>query len=169
MIPDYVSRLDAALPAAIEREKQRFLRSMPPSRPAPPILRIESIPKSLRVERRWVIWHYVWSESKGKWDKPPYIATAPSQNASSTDPGTWRSFNDAVASYEDGKCDGIGFVLGDGWVGFDADTEAPEYVLLLSTYTERSPSGRGIHCILRGTKPGPKCRVGPYEIGRAHV
>ena len=60
-------------------------------------------------------------------------------------------------------CDGVffGFVLGDGWVGFDADhIDAPEFVALLASYAERSPSGTGVHVIMRGKKPGERCRVG---------
>jgi putative DNA primase/helicase len=138
-------------------------------KPTPLPIRARSIPDVLKAEHRWVIWQYVWKDGttgrSAKWDKPPFIATAPGSPADSTDPKTWRSFADAVGAYEDGKCDGIGFVLGDGWVGFDADgTDAPEFVEMLNTYTERSPSGSGVHAIARGTKPGTRCRTGNYEL-----
>ena len=139
-------------------------------RPTPLPVLVKNIPHSMRVERRWVVWHYVWKEDQQKWDKPPYIATAPDQHADSTDPATWRSCEEALASYQAGKCDGIGFVLGDGWTGFDSDgSAAPEYVAILNTYTEESPSGDGgVHCLCRGVKPGPRCTVGKrptkYEL-----
>jgi putative DNA primase/helicase len=139
------------------------------SRPTPLPIHAEAIPESLRAEHRWVVWNYVWippaNGKPGRWTKPPYVATAQEQSADSTDPRTWRSFGEALGAYKDGKSDGIGFVLGDGWVGFDGDhTDAPEFVDLLDTYTERSPSGEGVHCICRGTKPGPKCRTGDHEL-----
>jgi hypothetical protein len=37
-------------------------------------------------------------------------------------------------------------------------------VQLLNSYSERSVGGKGVHVIFRGTKPGTKCRVGPYEL-----
>ncbi len=141
---------------------------MPLARPTPLPVRIDDIPESLRTERRWVVWSYTWREENGKpgtWTKPPYVATATEQKADSTDPTTWRPFADALAAYEDGKCDGIGFVLGDGWIGFDADgIDASDHLALLKTYSERSPSGAGVHAIARGTKPGARSRTGPYEL-----
>ena len=138
------------------------------TRPVPLPLRVDDIPESLRAERRWVVWNYTWREENGKpgkWTKPLYVATAPAQPADSTDPATWRSFTDAFDAYYDGKCDGIGFVLGDGYVGFDADdTEAPDCISLLNTYAERSPGGSGVHAIAKGAKPGTRSRTGPYEL-----
>jgi putative DNA primase/helicase len=139
-------------------------------RPTPLPVRVEGIPAALRAERRWVVWKYEWREAKdakpGQWTKTPYVATDTERKADSTDPTTWRPFADALAAYEDGKCDGIGFVLGDGWVGFDSDHGgASEHVELLNTYTEYSPSGAGgVHALCRGTKPGPKCRVANLEL-----
>jgi primase-polymerase (primpol)-like protein len=84
-------------------------------RPVPLTVQPAGIPLILQQERRWVVWHYVWDEGRSKWTKPLYIATAPEIKASSTDKTQWRSFSEALTTYEDGKCDGIGFVLGDGW------------------------------------------------------
>ena len=140
------------------------------TRPTPLPVIVDGIPDALKREDRWVAWKYEWREpangKSGQWTKPPYVATATERDASSTDPRTWRSFADALCAYEDGKCDGIGFVLGDGWTGFDSDhQDAPEYVRLLNTYTEYSPSGDGgVHALCRGAKPGPKCRTGDYEL-----
>jgi hypothetical protein len=139
-------------------------------RPIPLRVCIDGIPEAIRAEARWVVWSYVLRE--GKWTKPLYVATAQAQLADSTDPTTWRPFDDALGAYEDGKCDGIGFVLGDGWVGFDSDhKDAPEYRHILNSYSEYSPSGDGgIHTLCRGKKPGTKCRVGRefelYDSGR---
>ena len=138
-------------------------------RPIPLPVLFESIPELLRAACRWVVWDYEWRQSKngkpGTWAKPPFIATALDRGADPTDPTTWRSFSEARAAYEDRTCDGIGFVLGDGWVGFDSDgNDASDHVGLLNSYTERSPSGLGVHSIMLGTKPGTRCRTGPYEL-----
>lgn len=135
-------------------------------RPTPLSVIPENIPEAMRQERRWVTWTYVWKEGKGdkpgKWDKPPFIVNS-ATGANTSDPQTWRTFDEAIAAYANGKADGIGFVLGDGWVGFDSDDGA-SYADILDTYTERSPSGRGVHAIAKGVKPGAKCRTGPYEL-----
>lgn len=132
-------------------------------RPTPLPVRVAGIPDVLKAERRWVVWKYEWRDTA--WTKTPYIATSSQSKADSTDPATWCSFADALAAYEDGKCDGIGFVLGDGWVGFDQDDDDNlQYPRMLQSYTERSPSGIGLHTIAKGLKPGAKCRTGPYEL-----
>jgi len=133
------------------------------TRPIALPVNVDGIPESMCVENRWVVWNYVVRD--GRWTKVPYIATAPTLPANSTEPSTWCAFADALAAYEDGKSDGIGFVLGDGWIGFDADgTNASEEIRLLNTYAERSVGGSGIHAICHGVKPGLKCRVGPFEL-----
>ena len=136
------------------------------TRPVPLQIIPENIPSALRLERRWVTWHYVWKDGKGdrpgKWDKPPFIAGT-NAGADSTDPATWRTFDEAMADVATNAADGVGFVLGDGWVGFDSD-DGPGQADILDTYTEQSPSGRGVHAIAKGVKPGAKCRTGPYEL-----
>ena len=117
----------------------------------------------MKQERRWVVWKLALRQ--GKLTKVPYRAAAPTMEAKSTDPSTWGNFEDAVAAYRQGKADGIGFVLGDGWVGFDQDgTLDLDHLRTLNTYAERSPSGRGAHAIARGTKPGTRCRTGHFEL-----
>ena len=85
-----------------------------------------------------------------------------SRRASSTDPSTWRSFEVALVAYLKGEADGIGFVLGEGYVGTDLDHcvdpvtggiegWAQEILDLLKLYSEFSPSETGIHTIVRDT------------------
>lgn len=132
-------------------------------RPKPLPIRPDGIPQSMRDACRWMIWNY--EERGDKWTKVPYVATASAQAASSTDPSTFRTFAEALGAYEDGKCDGLGFALGDGWAGYDCDGgDAPEHVKLLDTYTKRSVGGNGVHAIAKGVKPGTKSRVGCHEL-----
>jgi hypothetical protein len=76
--------------------------------------------------------------------------------------------------------DGIGFEFSplDPFVGVDLDgcvidgqvqPWAQTIIDSFMSYTEFSPSGTGVHIIVRGEKPGPRCRKGTiemYEEGR---
>lgn len=143
--------------------------SAAPPKPVPLTVNPDGIPTALKSERRWVVWNYEWREGKegkaGAWTKPPYSAVT-HRKVDVRNPSNWRSFDDALAAYEDGKCDGIGFALGDGWAGFDADhTDAVTIVRRLNSYTEESPSGEGVHVIMRGAKPSDdRCRTKEFEL-----
>jgi putative DNA primase/helicase len=128
-----------------------------------PILAVQpdSIPAELKAEHRWVLWDL--EKRDDKCTKVPYQASRPSQKADATNPETWGDFETALSAYEDGKVDGIGFVLGDGFFGFDADScrdpetgviasEVAVLIALLNTYTEVSPRGAGVKAI----RPGPE-------------
>lgn len=137
---------------------------------------LPAVPAELREEDRWLVWRY--ERRDGKRTKVPYASTGGS--ASSTDPGTWSSFDAAVAARETARADGIGFVLGDGWMGVDLDgvldetgaivenfplDEVGPWIGVLDSYTERSPSGRGLHVLGRGEIPaGFGNRRGPVEV-----
>lgn len=83
--------------------------------------------------------------------------------ASSTNPATWAPLAAAVEAYKQGGFDGIGFALGDGYAGVDLDgcrTKTGEIapwargiIERIASYCEASPSGHGIHIIIRGTLP----------------
>jgi hypothetical protein len=84
--------------------------------------------------------------------------------ASSTNPATWSSFEEAVFAVESGFYDYIGFVFNDnGIVGIDIDDGFDEDGILsdlahdiiskCQSYTERSKSGRGYHIFVRGDIP----------------
>ena len=68
----------------------------------------------LTRERRWVIWRWEERTSKSgvvKWTKPPYQARHPDRLAKSNNPATWGSYEDAIAAFIAGRCNGIGFML----------------------------------------------------------
>ena len=81
----------------------------------------KNIPAELRSLPHWVMWKTETREA-GKPTKVPYDAKA-DRRASSTNPDTWCSFEDACAAYEKGGFDGVGFVLtkNDPFVGIDLD------------------------------------------------
>ena len=96
----------------------------------------------------------------GKPTKVPYQVRAPRSKASSTDPSTWASFEDAVDAYSTLSVDGIGVVLTAGLTCIDLDrvinasgrldTRAETIVERCDSWTEVSPSGTGLHVFVRG-------------------
>lgn len=119
---------------------------------------VENIPLELRQHAQWVCWRY--EDHGGKPTKVPYCVRTGSK-ASSTNPETWCTFDEAVAAK---GFDGIGFVFtpNDPFCGVDLDEcitkfgitpEARAVLASLATYAEISPSGTGVKLILRGTKP----------------
>ena len=155
----------------LENEKPRPLAAR--SRPKRPLLRAENIPRELQELPRWVCWSYNWSQRKKKWDKPP--CQLDGAFASCTDTMTWCSFDDAVRAIGmTNRFDGIGLALvGDGLTAIDLDsriaddrsdvvrdgdltgveTWARAIIIELNSYTELSPSARGIRIFVRATIP----------------
>lgn len=139
-----------------------------PSRELPIKFSPNSIPSEIRDRQQWICWRWEWIEKSGKWDKPPFNPHNPKFRASTTDPTTWSSIRHALAVFQvNPDIDGIGYVLseGDGLTGVDfdgcisedgmLDSWVKEWIDLLNGYVEVSPSGTGIHCLVRATLPGP--------------
>jgi len=138
---------------------------------------LENIPTVMKPYRHWVCWRL--EERDDKLTKIPYDPLT-ARHASSTDSRTWRSFDEAVAALEVGEYDGIGFVFssGDPFTGIDLDKcrnpetgelepWAAEIVAKSGSYAEASPSGTGVHIIVRGKAPNKKRgRVEAYSSER---
>jgi len=115
-----------------------------------------NIPRELREYRNWVCWKYVTKPNSTKPTKVPYQLNG--IPASTTSPDTWCSFDDAVKASP--NFDGIGFVFTNTpYTGIDCDqtsnpaaiTEQIAIIEMFDTYTERSPSGQGVHAIVKGS------------------
>ena len=127
----------------------------------------ENIPQSLKDEYSWVAWEAVRIPGKDKYSKIP-VNPLTGGRASSTNPAHWGTFEQAMARYEQGtsrgECSGVGLILTgqnldvgdlDRQLGRDegdvvalataAVTRA--YGAPADTYTELSPSGRGIRVV----------------------
>ena len=115
----------------------------------------DNIPEELRRLKQWVC--------ANDGSKVPMQAGVPFP-ASSTNPNTWSTFEDAVFAVENGYYDYIGFVFNDnGIVGIDIDDGFDEDGILsdlahdiiskCQSYTERSKSGRGYHIFVMGDIP----------------
>jgi putative DNA primase/helicase len=133
-----------------------------------------AIPTELKAKPRWLVWKGQLTE-KGKLTKVPYQATDPTQKASSTDPTTWTDFDTAQEAVIAREADGAGYALGDGTVGADLDKcidpvtgtlepWAQEIIQALASYTEYSPSGRGVHILAKGSLPPHGRKKGPVEM-----
>jgi hypothetical protein len=126
--------------------------------------------RELIALRRWVVWQY--EVRAGKPTKVPYCPTT-RQRASSTDPTTWSAYDEAAAVAS--AYAGLGCVIVTPYTGLDLDKcRDPETGALapwaramvdrLRSYTETSPSGRGVHVWMKGNLPPGRRRRGPVEM-----
>jgi putative DNA primase/helicase len=133
-------------------------------------VRERGIPDALKVRPQWVNWRY--ALDREKWTKHPYNPRS-GKKASSTDLLTWSAFDHIYDAYKAGDYDGIGFVLcsGDPLTGIDLDgcrdpesgemaAWAEEIVRCFGSYTELSPSGTGVHILVKGKAPASLKRPG---------
>jgi len=115
----------------------------------------------LRDEKVWVCWR--WLQNGKKWTKPPYRADDPEQHASTSNPDTWGSYEQAIEQVRLGKADGIGFTLkGRNIGGIDLDhcrdpingqidSWADDYInRCTGAYVESTVSGKGLRILGTG-------------------
>lgn len=123
----------------------------------------------------------MWKSVKrnGKYTKLPINAET-GELAKSNDPSTWVSYERANKELSATDADGLGFFFEPPYIGIDVDdipSELERYkngdieknivfelYELLKTYAEISPSGEGIHLILKGEIPGSHRRRGNVEM-----
>src|SRR5215212_843929 len=127
----------------------------------------------IRDIRQWRVWRS--EESNGKQTKIPFSPIT-EQRASSRTPETWTGYEEAVRACKEEGYGGIGFVFTseDDLCGVDLDgcldsetgevqPWAQEIIEELDSYTEVSPSGTGIHVLIRGKLPEGRNRKGRFE------
>lgn len=126
-----------------------------------------NIPQEMKTRRQWVLWRK--EIRNGKPTKAPYQVN--DRRADHSKPETWNSYESVVAAYQRGSWDGIGYVFSkdDPYMGNDFDhcinletgeikEPARTYIHQLNTYSEKSPSGGGVHTICRAQLPDGKGR-----------
>src|SRR5215218_5101481 len=140
------------------------------------------VPEALRGRRRWMGTRFKPRKGQpGKLDKPPYrvVEGQPIIKADKTNPANWSTYRDALAAYERGAVDAIGYVVTDGDPEYVVDQDdvvdpltgeidgtASEIVHTLDSYTEVSCSGRGVHTVAQGKKPDfAKCKTNALGFG----
>lgn len=139
--------------------------------------RIKELLPDLTALSQWVAYHLGNPDTKGKRTKIPKCvdSTGTLKNASTTNPDNWMTFGQAAACAQKYGLAGVGFVFtkDDPFVGVDIDhcvdengnlvDEAAALVQELSSYTEITPSGAGLHIICRGNIPGG-LKYGKFEF-----
>lgn len=137
------------------------------------------VPAELRALPQWVGWKLV--EDGPKPRKVP-VSPATGALASSTDRRTWGTFDAALAGAATGRWSGVGFVFtkDDPYCGIDLDDvidpatgeidpDAAATIDRFASYAELSPSGTGVHLIVRGELPPGGRKRGDrecYDRGR---
>ena len=136
-----------------------------------------NIPEELKAINQWVSW----LEKKDETGKVSKIPINPNKKkftpASVSDPETWGSFEEAMEACERFGPDGFGFVFTekDPYAGIDLDNcYEPNtktfnrfsigVINKLNSYTEFSPSGKGLHIIVKaklssGNRKGKKLEI----------
>lgn len=129
------------------------------------MIRTNCIPDSLKSLPQWVAWR---TTSRNGTDKPTKIPFSPNGDgfAKANDPATWDTFAAALAAFDRGNFDGVGFEFAetDPYCGVDLDgcrnpetgevaAWAKEIILELSTYAEVSPSLTGVKLFAVGKLP----------------
>jgi len=115
----------------------------------------KNIPEILRNQKQWVAWGVPCQKITVPYSPAPLINFRP-QCAKSGVPETWGKYPTAVQCMEHGLAKGIGYEFNaQGIYGIDLDhvidkngvimPEAREIIEQLNSYTEISPSRRGIH------------------------
>ncbi len=115
------------------------------------------LPQSLKESGYFCLWSYC--SRDGKRTKVPYSPVTGSM-AKSNDVSTFGSFEQAVTALESNQgYSGIGIGIFDDLVGIDIDhciavdgtlsDLAADVLTLMGSYAEKSPSGEGIHILLR--------------------
>jgi hypothetical protein len=121
---------------------------------------VERIPLAMRSARRWLNWKPAMRD--GKWTKVPCDGSGSSVDA--TDAANGRTLSDVRDAADADHGLGIGFMLGDGWLGVDldgvvdpstgkiTDPEVEAWLTTTKSYVETTPSKTGLHVIFKGVE-----------------
>lgn len=127
-------------------------------------VRPEGIPAELKRHDRWCLWRL--EQQNSRWKKQPLDLSNKPIDVTSSE--SWSSFEDVWAEYDKGIYSGIGFCLAaEGLVFVDYDSEDTPLTLndlgpfLVKGWTERSPSGTGLHTVVVAGKKAKACRFVP--------
>lgn len=138
------------------------------------MINFDEIPIELKSVPNWVLWR-----TEGKNGKPTKVPYQPSGfRANTTRKSTWSHFETVKGALEKDmtRWSGIGFVLEPPYVGVDCDNciidgkvepDVEAVLNRLRSYSEISPSGNGIHIILRGMVPQGR-KSEKFEIYQQH-
>ena len=113
-----------------------------------------ALPDKIKEAGRFCCWRY--EQRNDKQTKVPYHPIT-GERAKSNDPDSFTDFQEAVFALNNGSMDGLGIGMMNGVCAIDLDhciddsgtysLIAREIVDLMHSYTERSPSGKGLHIL----------------------
>lgn len=125
-----------------------------------------AIPSGLAGLRQWLVWRFEQKEGEKKPRKVPYYVSGrrrAGEQGSESDRAALTDLAAARQAFEAGKWSGVGFAFlpGDGLIGVDLDgmidpdsgeivERGRNIIQACSSYTEYSPSGKGVHIICTG-------------------
>lgn len=135
------------------------------------------VPYELKEQTRWCNWKLAVRD--GRETKLPINAET-GEFARSNDESTWSDFDAVVENVKNNPDLGIGYFFKEPYIGIDLDDVGEEieryqqgeheenivseFVNSLGSYTEVSPSGEGIHIIIKGVLPERGRRKGNVEL-----
>lgn len=131
------------------------------------------VPSELLEYKQWMLWRR--ADFNGRIAKLP-ISPWSGKVASCDKPQTWSTYRHVCYPRRKFRADGIGFVFtnGDPFCGIDLDqcrtldrkvaAEAQSLIQRMASYTELSPSGSGIHILIKASLSGPGRLSGKLEV-----
>jgi len=121
----------------------------------------DSIPEGLKNHAKWMLWKAEpTKKDPNKMGKVPYLANG--LQGKLNNPKHYLTFDQVKKAYETGNFDGVGVVINssDNLVCIDLDDfedinniDPEKHMWTLHSYTELSPSEKGLHIWLKGKKP----------------
>ena len=136
------------------------------------------VPPELIEYKQWVLWKK--AEVNGRATKIP-VSPWSGKPAACDKPQTWSSHKHVRFALRRFRCDGIGFVFtnNDPFCGIDLDgcravngsidPYALDLIRRVESYTELSPSGTGVHVLIKGKLSGSgrrRDKIELYDSGR---
>jgi putative DNA primase/helicase len=136
----------------------------------------DAIPQDLKIRRQWVNWKVI--TRAGKPAKVPFDIAG--QEGDSSDPSRWATYSEVLEAYEKGEYgfEGLGFTFDplDPYAGVDLDhcinedssikPKAKAILDRLDSYSEISPSGKGVKIFLKAKLPVKVAgKDGKYQQG----
>lgn len=129
--------------------------------------------QSLQPYPNWVVWSLL-ENKQGEMKKVPFNPRT-HMSASTTNPQTWDRLPVALNALKSGRFAGLGFVFSESapFTGIDFDNclvdgkitpDVEDIVAQLDSYTEYSPSLRGLHVIVKGKLPGKNIKQKGIEM-----
>jgi predicted P-loop ATPase len=128
--------------------------------------KLRTLPQAMREKRQWLLWRFIADPKVPKPRKVPHYVSGRKRRGaqgSVEDRQELSTFDVALTEFARGQWDGLGFAFlpGDGLIGIDMDGQVDEetgeiserckaIVAACGSYTEWSPSRKGVHIIVAG-------------------